>query len=348
MTPRAASTQLEPAAGTPDPAAPAAHPSLYNQMVTHDRHGRAGASERSRPSVSWPTSWRWRACPQHRAALERLVRAQTGLDVRFNELGLRLGWYGPEAVFRRVELGEPGASNVLLRAPAAHRRLRRVANAPDGQARSRAHHAGRAGYRPRTPHPFAIRRWSAAAAVGTRPGAQGQDPSAMAWWTYRAAGRHHAAAGSQRIGQCALRADSPSDDQTIGRSLERVRTGVPARTSRWHCTSHGGAAKATLKRRSTWTGACASMARGCCSAVGTTCSRTRRHCRANVPRQWRRRLHVARALRQGSDRTRGRRGARRRRFARCAAVARGRSRRTCAGPWTEARVSRRQLARGAT
>ncbi|MDB6041745.1 MAG: hypothetical protein JWM63_296 [Gammaproteobacteria bacterium] len=55
--------------------------------------------------------------PQHRAALERIVRAQTGLDVRFNELGLRWGWYGPEAVFRRVELGEPGRSTVLLRAP---------------------------------------------------------------------------------------------------------------------------------------------------------------------------------------------------------------------------------------
>ena len=55
--------------------------------------------------------------PQHRAALERIVRAQTGLDMRFNELGLRWGWYGPEAVFRRVELGEPGRSTVLLRAP---------------------------------------------------------------------------------------------------------------------------------------------------------------------------------------------------------------------------------------
>lgn len=55
--------------------------------------------------------------PQHRAALERLVRAQTGLDVHFNELGFRWGWYGPEAVFRRVELGEPGTSRVLLRAP---------------------------------------------------------------------------------------------------------------------------------------------------------------------------------------------------------------------------------------
>ena len=55
--------------------------------------------------------------PQHRAALERLLRAQTGLDVRFSALGVRWGWYGPEAVFRNVELGEPGGSNVLLRAP---------------------------------------------------------------------------------------------------------------------------------------------------------------------------------------------------------------------------------------
>ena len=55
--------------------------------------------------------------PQHRAVLERLVQSQTGLDVRFGELGLRWGWYGPEAVFRRVELSEPGQANVLLRAP---------------------------------------------------------------------------------------------------------------------------------------------------------------------------------------------------------------------------------------
>ena len=55
--------------------------------------------------------------PQNRAALERLVRAQTGLDIRFDELGLRWGWYGPEAVFRGVDLGEPGRSNVVLRAP---------------------------------------------------------------------------------------------------------------------------------------------------------------------------------------------------------------------------------------
>ena len=55
--------------------------------------------------------------PQHRATLERLLRSQTGLDVRFSELGVRWGWYGPEAVFRHVELGEPGRANVLLRAP---------------------------------------------------------------------------------------------------------------------------------------------------------------------------------------------------------------------------------------
>ena len=54
--------------------------------------------------------------PQYRVSLERLVRARTGLDVRFHELALSWGWYGPEAVFRPVELGEPGRSRVLLRA----------------------------------------------------------------------------------------------------------------------------------------------------------------------------------------------------------------------------------------
>src|SRR5579859_5944522 len=54
--------------------------------------------------------------PQHRAALESIVRAQTGLDIRFSELGLRWGWYGPEAVFTRVELGEPGQWASVLRA----------------------------------------------------------------------------------------------------------------------------------------------------------------------------------------------------------------------------------------
>lgn len=55
--------------------------------------------------------------PEHRAALERLVRGETGLDLHFEQLGLRWGWYGPEAVFSQVELGEPGRAKVLLRAP---------------------------------------------------------------------------------------------------------------------------------------------------------------------------------------------------------------------------------------
>jgi uncharacterized protein YhdP len=55
--------------------------------------------------------------PEHRAALENLVHAETGLDVRFSELRLRWGWYGPEAVFRGVQLREPGAARALLTAP---------------------------------------------------------------------------------------------------------------------------------------------------------------------------------------------------------------------------------------
>jgi uncharacterized protein YhdP len=55
--------------------------------------------------------------PQHRATLENLVHAETGLDVRFSELSLRWGWYGPEAVFRAVELREPGEAQLLLAAP---------------------------------------------------------------------------------------------------------------------------------------------------------------------------------------------------------------------------------------
>lgn len=54
--------------------------------------------------------------PEQRAALEQLLRAETGLEVRFSELGLRWGWYGPEAVFRGVQLGNPG-ERTLLSAP---------------------------------------------------------------------------------------------------------------------------------------------------------------------------------------------------------------------------------------
>ena len=55
--------------------------------------------------------------PQHRAALEKLIRHQTGLEVRFRSLAVHWGWYGPEAVFRDVELSEPGERIVWLRAP---------------------------------------------------------------------------------------------------------------------------------------------------------------------------------------------------------------------------------------
>src|SRR5690242_5908569 len=55
--------------------------------------------------------------PQQRAAVERLLRAQTGLDVRYGRLAVRLGFYGPEAEFGNVEMRRPGASAPLLRAP---------------------------------------------------------------------------------------------------------------------------------------------------------------------------------------------------------------------------------------
>jgi uncharacterized protein YhdP len=55
--------------------------------------------------------------PQHRAALEELIRRQTGLEVRFNSLSVRWGWYGPEAVFQDVELGEAERDGLRLRAP---------------------------------------------------------------------------------------------------------------------------------------------------------------------------------------------------------------------------------------
>ncbi len=55
--------------------------------------------------------------PEHRAALEALVRDETHLDLRFSRLRLRWGWYGPEAVFRDVELGEPAGGALLVRAP---------------------------------------------------------------------------------------------------------------------------------------------------------------------------------------------------------------------------------------
>ncbi len=51
--------------------------------------------------------------PQHRAALEELIRHETGLEVTFSRLSVRWGWYGPEAVFHAVTLGEPQAPAFL-------------------------------------------------------------------------------------------------------------------------------------------------------------------------------------------------------------------------------------------
>ncbi len=55
--------------------------------------------------------------PQQRAAVERLLRAQSGLDVTYGRLVVRLGFYGPEAEFSDIEMRRPGADAPLLRAP---------------------------------------------------------------------------------------------------------------------------------------------------------------------------------------------------------------------------------------
>src|SRR5450631_2007357 len=54
--------------------------------------------------------------PHERAAIEQVLRAYTGLDLRFAALELRWGWYGPEAVFSQVELREPASSGVRMHA----------------------------------------------------------------------------------------------------------------------------------------------------------------------------------------------------------------------------------------
>lgn len=44
--------------------------------------------------------------PQHRAALEQLIRHETGLEISFSGLSVRWGWYGPEAVFHDIAVGD--------------------------------------------------------------------------------------------------------------------------------------------------------------------------------------------------------------------------------------------------
>ncbi len=51
--------------------------------------------------------------PQDRAALEQLIRDQTGLEVRFARLTVRWGWYGPEAQLSDLTLGAPDAAPLL-------------------------------------------------------------------------------------------------------------------------------------------------------------------------------------------------------------------------------------------
>ncbi len=116
MAPRASGDEVGPTAGAGSPAAPPHIPKPRLQWL-RIVVATAVAAAAFGGTLVLAYQLALARVPQHRAALEGLVRARTGLDVRFNELGLRWGWYGPEAVFRSVELGEPGHSNVLLRAP---------------------------------------------------------------------------------------------------------------------------------------------------------------------------------------------------------------------------------------
>ena len=54
--------------------------------------------------------------PAWRASLEQLVRARTGFAVQFQRLGVRWGWYGPEAVFHGVELADAQRSGLRMHA----------------------------------------------------------------------------------------------------------------------------------------------------------------------------------------------------------------------------------------
>ncbi len=51
--------------------------------------------------------------PQHRAALEQLIRHETGLEISFSGLSVRWGWYGPEAVFHDIAVGDARAGPAL-------------------------------------------------------------------------------------------------------------------------------------------------------------------------------------------------------------------------------------------
>jgi hypothetical protein len=99
--------QQEPAPA-PAPAGPA-----------RSRHGALLAGLAGLALLALLTTWTAALArvPQQRAAVERLLRAQTGLDVRYGRLAVRLGFYGPEAEFGNVEMRRPGSDSPLLRAP---------------------------------------------------------------------------------------------------------------------------------------------------------------------------------------------------------------------------------------
>ncbi|MBS0365134.1 MAG: hypothetical protein JSR67_04830 [Proteobacteria bacterium] len=55
--------------------------------------------------------------PERQAALQELIRRETGLDLSFRRLSVAWGWYGPEAVFHDVTLADPRHGAIRLQAP---------------------------------------------------------------------------------------------------------------------------------------------------------------------------------------------------------------------------------------
>ncbi len=157
--------------------------------------------------------------PRQRAAFESLVRAQTGLDIRFNELAFRLGWYGPEAVFRRVELGEPGQSNVLLRAPQLIVGINAWQTMRLGRPRRWPHHADRAGYRSREAGARAAREQRDRASTASAPQARRRKSRASArsleGRRHRPAGRHAQGARSRRRRESRSRCRSVAQHSSV-------------------------------------------------------------------------------------------------------------------------------------
>jgi len=107
-------TPAQPAAG---PAAPAAAGGVPrpNAARSHLRAALVALGAALVLCVVVVLAWQLAAArvPQQRAALEELIRHETGLEVGFSELSVRWGWHGPEAVFHGVMLGERSGRAVL-------------------------------------------------------------------------------------------------------------------------------------------------------------------------------------------------------------------------------------------